>query len=357
MMHNKTFKNYNELVLIGDTMKELFLILIILLLSLSTVNAQENVNEADPGVTPDSFLWGLDNAIDRLNLLLTFDEGKRARKGLEVARERLLEVRAMIEENKLDAAEKAKEEHGKTLVKVKESVQDLKEDNSLEEIEDVIEIEKDLEKYDDEVEETFDELKIKIKIEGELTQEQRQLIDSLLNSFKDGIGELEIEIKNKKDKTKIKIKQETGKSDEETEIEIEDLEKEKGIRKQEKAFEAIQDAEEELDDILKEKEISQDLLSQFNSLLEQARKEFELGNFIEAKQLAKKAEKLFDDIEEDIDEEEREIEIEEKELRSGKTKEKKIKKEKTTDDEENENGKESGDDSNKNSGSSRSSRY
>src|SRR3989338_8422675 len=74
----------------------------------------------EPGVTPDSFFWGLDNAIDQLTLLLTFDKAEKARKGLEIARERLLEVKQMIEENKAEAAQKAEEAHGKQLLKVKE---------------------------------------------------------------------------------------------------------------------------------------------------------------------------------------------------------------------------------------------
>ena len=181
------------------------------------------------GITPDSFLYFLDVALDNINLALTFDSGEKARKGLEIARERLLEVREMIEENKLEAAEQAKEEHGNLLNKVKESVQELEKDNSTEEIEEELEIEKELKEHEDDVEEVNTELKIKIKIEGALTEEQKALINSLLDSLKGQTGEVKIEIKNKKDKTKIKIKQETGKSDEEIEDEIEDLEEEIGL--------------------------------------------------------------------------------------------------------------------------------
>ena len=56
-----------------------------------------NQHTEDSGVTPDSFLWGLDKALDQLTILLTFDEGKKARKGLEIAQERLLEVKEMVE--------------------------------------------------------------------------------------------------------------------------------------------------------------------------------------------------------------------------------------------------------------------
>ncbi len=99
-------------------MKKIIAILLTCLLVLPLALAQQ---PEDPGITPDSFLWGLDNAIDQLTLLLTFDQAEKARKGLEIARERLLEVKQMIKENKADAAKKAEEAHGKHLLKVKEN--------------------------------------------------------------------------------------------------------------------------------------------------------------------------------------------------------------------------------------------
>ncbi len=207
--------------------------LLLLILVLPIVTAQETTPPPLPtqgsGITPDSFLWGLDRALDQLNLLLTFDQGEKAKKGIGIARERLLEVREMIEENRLEAAEKAKEDHGRLLNQVKESLQNLEKDNSTEEIVEELEIEKELKEHEDKVEEVNAELKIKIKIEGTITEEQKALVNSLLDSLKGQAGEVKIEIKNKKDKTKIKIKQETGKSDEEIKDEIDDLEDELGL--------------------------------------------------------------------------------------------------------------------------------
>ena len=184
-----------------------------LIFILPIVNAQQTTLEG-AGVTPDSFLWGLDKALEQLNLLLTFDEGNEARKGLEIARERLLEIKIMAEENKFEAVEKAKEDHKKTLAKVRNDIKEIEEDNDVEELEDIIEIERGLEDHNEEIEETFAELKVKIKVKGETTQEQKDLIDSILNSLKGQTGEVEIEIENKKDKTKIEINKKSGKSEE-----------------------------------------------------------------------------------------------------------------------------------------------
>jgi len=183
----------------------------------------------NPGITPDSFLWSLDKVLEQISLLITTSPNEKATKGLKIAEERLAEIKVMIEENKLDAAEKAEESHGKTLAGVQENIEEIEEDNSTEEMKEVIKIEKELQDHEDEVDQVFGELKIKIKIEGVITQAQQDLIDSILASLEGQTGEVEIEIKNKKDKTKIKIKIETGKSDQEVEDEIEKLEINAGV--------------------------------------------------------------------------------------------------------------------------------
>ena len=314
-------------------MKKLFAIFTTLLL-LPIVIAQQPTE--DPGVTPDSFLWGLDKALDNLNLLLTFDKGEKAKKGIEIARERLLEVKTMVEENKLEAAEKAKEEHGKTLVKVKEKVKEIEKDNPTDEIKKIIEIEKELEEHEDDVEEVNTELKVKIKVKGAITEEQKTLINSILDSLKGQTGEVEIEIKNKKDKIKIKIKQETGKSEKEIDEDIEDIEEEKGLAelKREKAIEEIEDAKEELKEL--EEELAEHkseghvadetpittLIDNAKIKLSKAEDAFSKNDFGEAfgqanaaQQLIENAEKILDKIvekfeEEEELEEEREIEVE-----------------------------------------------
>ena len=287
---------------------------VLLIVLTSPVNAQQTTT-IDPGVTPDSFLWGLDKAFDQVTLLLVAGDVDKAKKGLEIAEERLAEIREMIKENKLGEAKKAQEAHGKTLLKVKEKVKEVEEDDSLQEIEKVIEIEKELEKHDDDVEQTFGELKVKIEIKGEITKEQKDLINSILNSLKGQTGEVEIEIENKKNKIKIEIEQETDKSEGEIEIEIESIEKEKGVKKQKKALEAIEDADEELNEFLEEAgeeniTISQDVLDQFNSLLDQAKSKFDQGNYVEARRLAKQAEKLLDDEKEEEELNENGIKVE-----------------------------------------------
>jgi len=233
-------------------MKKINIIGVLLaVLMLPIASAHEPV---DPGVTPDSFLWGLDKALDNLNLLLTFDPTEKARKGIEIARERLEEVKVMAEENKIDFAEKAKDEQVRILSKVKTSISNIKEENSTKQVEKEIEIEKELEEFDGDVNDVSDNLKIKIEVKGNLSEEQKALLDSLLSTLKDKTGEVKIEIKNKKDETKIKIKQETGKSEKDVEDEIENIEEEQGLAdiKKEHATEEIDNAKENIGDLEKE---------------------------------------------------------------------------------------------------------
>ena len=301
---------------------------ILLAVFISPIASAQETATTDPGVTPDSLLWGLDKAFDQIALLLTTGDVDKAKKGLEIAEERLAEIRAMIEENKLEEAEKAQKSHGKALLKVKEKVKEVEDDDSLEEIEKIIEIEKELEEHNENVEQTFGKLKIKIEIKGDITQEQKDLIDSILSSLEGQTGEVEIEITNKKNKIKIEIKQETGKSEEEIEGEIEDIEKEKGIKKEEKALDSIKEAGEEINK-LKEKIETKNasvvvlsLLEEAESKLENAIKAFDEEKFGEAYGQANAAEKLAENALRKLegkDKEEDEDEIEVK-IKNGKAK-------------------------------------
>lgn len=74
-------------------MKRFLTIVIALLLAIPThALAQE---ETDPGVTPDSILYGLDKAYEKLQLILARDEGSKAKLHLKFAAERIAEAKAM----------------------------------------------------------------------------------------------------------------------------------------------------------------------------------------------------------------------------------------------------------------------
>mgnify|MGYP001614894558 FL=1 len=167
------------------------------------------------GVTPDSPLWGLDRAIERLDLLLTLNKAQKAKKGLMHARERLVEVRQMIQEKKLDAASKAGKAHKEKLKEVEEDVAEIEDGDENEKLEDEVELESEVEEQEDEVEEL--ESRIRVKVKGTLTAEQQAALDALIASFKDSTASVKIKVRAEKDNTKLRIKVKEGKTDEEIE--------------------------------------------------------------------------------------------------------------------------------------------
>lgn len=298
-------------------MKNTMIIISIALLISQTAFAQTPVTDEPKitaGITPDSWLYGLDVAIDHISLLLTFDNGAKARKGLEIARERLLEVKEMVGENKLAAAKRAQSEHANVLGTVQSAVKGIGRTNSTKEIEEEIEIEKELEEHKTEIETVKGELKVKIKVKGKITPEQQAMIDSVLASLERKAGEVEIEIENEKGKTKIEIEQKTGKSSKEVEEEIEELEEKKGLKeiRKEKAWDKIKDAEEEINETIKKLSklniTDRNITSALNALI-QAKEAYTTGNFKEAIRLAEQAEDRIEDYKERFEEEEREIEV------------------------------------------------
>lgn len=331
-LKKEAMRNKNSNIPKMDNPMKKILVLAISVLMLQIAYAHEE-KVIDPGITPDSFLWGLDKALDNLNLLLTFNPAEKARKGIEIARERLEEVKVMAEQNKLEAAEKGKEEQLKILSKVKQNIADIKEENATKQIQEEIEIEKELEEHEDEVKEVSDNLKIKIEVKGALNEQQKALLNSLLSSLENKTSEVKVEIKNKKDETKIKIKAETGKSEKDVEDEIEHIEEEQGLAsiKKEHATEEIDNTKENIDDLEKELQEHKSeghvanetpittLIDNAKEKISNAEEAFKANNFGEAfgqanaaEQLIKNAKRILEKTVERFEEEEKGHEIEEK---------------------------------------------
>lgn len=281
------------------------LFLILFLFNLISVNAQENITDTDPGITPDSFLWGLDKAIDHINLLLTISPDAKASKGLEIAQERLAEIKLMVKENKIGAAKRSEEDHNFLLNIVKESVSEINETNSSNTIKKVIKIEKELENQENEVEKVNDQIKVKIKIDGTLTAEQKNLLQAFLNSLNNSTEKAKVEINEKKNEVKAEIKQESGKNDEEIEKEINDEEDNQDLTDtlKEKAQEKISNLKQKIEELKNVNSTAKEFI-EARDLLEQAQSEFEKGNYQSAINIAKLGKNKLEAIEENKNEEE-----------------------------------------------------
>ncbi len=205
-------------------------------------------NEIRAGVTPDSVFYFIDKFLDNRALKAAGDEAERSRIGLKIARERLLETREMLETNKAEAAQKAQQEHSRMLSIVELSAKRIEKNETLEQIETEMEIEKELEEHDGETEFVKNELKLKLNAMGRLTPAQQALIDSLLTSMRNQTGELKAKLEEKRGESKIRLKAETGKSDSEIEKEIIEIETRTGLRglKTERVVDELEDASEEI---------------------------------------------------------------------------------------------------------------
>jgi len=73
----------------------------------------------EAGVSPDSALYGLDRAMESIQLALTFNNAKKSQLALGNAEERLAEIKAMIQAGKQDKAEVAGEHHKKSMDQVR----------------------------------------------------------------------------------------------------------------------------------------------------------------------------------------------------------------------------------------------
>src|SRR3989338_4686963 len=288
-------------------MKIIFVMFLFLLIIVTPSRAQDE----NAGVTPDSPLWGLDIAIERLELFLAGGDTEKVKVGLKHANERLLEVNIMIEKNKLDDAEEAKVKHEEKLREVKEKIKKINGDDEWA-IENEVEIEREVEKQEQEIEEL--KSRIKIKIKGNLTAEQHAALDALIASFANSTNELKLEIKIKRNEIKIKVKQKTNRTDDDIDDEFERHENRTGLNilKKEKAKEQIEDAEEEINDV--KEDISEEfgnnntwpnaivtLLEQAENHLANAKEAFKMENFGEAYGQANAAEHLAENIEKMID--------------------------------------------------------
>ncbi len=194
-----------------------------ILLFAAMVVAQEPSNaEAlpDAGMTPDSMLYFLDVALDNIQLALTFNPEKKVAKGLEIAEERLAEVKVMAAEGNTEGLTKAENEHGKTLSKVKDKIKELSDTNEETELEKEMILEEKVNQHQKKVEMVKNEIEISIKIKGDVSESTQKIINAILDNLDQQAEGVIIEIKEKQGDTKIKITQHTGESEQEIETRI-----------------------------------------------------------------------------------------------------------------------------------------
>jgi hypothetical protein len=89
-------------------MKTTAIVMVALLLTMAPVFAQE-ADLPDPGVTPGSVLYGLDKALERIELALSRGSERKAQVHLKHANERLAEIKVLSEEGDTTHIDEAEE--------------------------------------------------------------------------------------------------------------------------------------------------------------------------------------------------------------------------------------------------------
>ena len=214
----------------------LFLMTFLLLGTLGTfVSAQDVVEEGveleEAGTTPDSPLYGLDNAMDRIRLAFTFNRERKAERAMLMAEERLAEADAMITANQTAFAERAQERHDFFVQKAEEALADIESDGEEAVAENALRIitriQNRIEAHQEKVEAVH--TRILERQSETMTDEQLEHLEEVFANIKERANNAEAQVSQRKENVKTKYKVLTEKSDEEVEEVLDEIESEEEL--------------------------------------------------------------------------------------------------------------------------------
>ncbi len=191
------------------------------------------------GVTPDSAFYGLETAMERVSLGLTFNKAKKANKALRYAEERLAEAEAMADKGKDNEAEKAQKGHDR-LINVTQGIVDKLEVNGDEEsaentYEDVLDIRSKVEFHKEKVARVHNRI-LERKADQNMSEEQLAHLREVFGRIQERAGEIESKISQKRENIRSRLKVVSESSEEE----LDDLEERINERINERAENRIE---------------------------------------------------------------------------------------------------------------------
>lgn len=196
----------------------IFAVLVLLLAMPAALAHEDNASAAEAasaaaedegtGITPDSPLYFLDTAFSRISLALTFDKADRAEKGLAIAQERLLELKAMAKRGKLEGVAKAEAEYESALGTATKAAEEIESDGKPNAARDAMEkiswLQNQTESHSVKVTAVKDEILQRQK--ERMSPEQIAQLQKVFIRIEEKAREVEIKLDSKKDKIKIKEK-------------------------------------------------------------------------------------------------------------------------------------------------------
>lgn len=284
-------------------MKIIKSILVFLLFVPFFVFAQSQAVLPNAGLTPESPFYFIDKLGEALREFFTFNPEGKARLQITFAAERVAEIKVILETKGvgakgLEVAQARLQAHlgdaAEIVIKQKSKGKD------------VSKLAKEL---DDELETPKSILADSFKAEKQaLETKEDELKAQLKAAHKAGDTAKEEALAQKLGQVKAQLELlELKKEDIENELEAEEEKIEEEMEAQQKAEKIIREAEEEKQEIIDEAAeesvgLPANAFAEFDSLLAQAKSALAAGNFVEAKNLAKRAEKFLDQIEKVIEE-------------------------------------------------------
>ena len=291
-----------------------------------TESEDEEESEVDAGSVPGDTFYGLDRAMERISLALTFNKAKRSEKALKQAQERLMELKQLeLEGDAEKLRERARENYAKALGKVEDEVEELEStDDSTENYEELAKMQRGMMSLSERSEAIKNAI---LERHGEnMTEEQIAHLEEVFNKIQEKRSEVEQKIEDKKEAAKIRYKASSGANDYETEDEFEDIDRRYGVNgrfrnedgnqtgnltqlKLEQMQERILDmqfkAEERVQDAIDRAEelgIPEELVNEYLDLMEKANAAIEDGDLELAKDYFEQVKDVADDIKDYLEE-------------------------------------------------------
>lgn len=200
-------------------------------------------------VNPSSFGYKLQSFFDELSYSFTFDKTAKAKKGLEIARKHLLELKVFSERKDFDKVRKAEKQHGEWITKVKTLVEDVKTDDPKIELKQNVELEVELKKEEALVE----ALKTQVEV-SDLTPKEKQEVQTSLSGVQKKENEVKKSVEERKEKASTKFKARFGLKEKALKEEVKKLEEESGLEHSQKVRASISLKKTDEKDAYKEEE-------------------------------------------------------------------------------------------------------
>lgn len=247
----------------------------------------------DGGIMPDSLLYGLDKAFDRISLALTFGKAAKAEKALLISQERLVEAKVMAEQGKLREMESANEGHRLMMQNVQKNINELKEGNTQEKVREQMEVTARIQnRVEDHYQHVADILDGIIERQRErMSEEQIAKVEQAFNQAKERVRSAEDIGEQKREQVAEQYRR-TGADEEQVQAARAMVEMASGLKegRQERAEMAIQNAEQAMsrarERLTAEGIDLEDQLGETQRLIAEARAATERGEERDAREIA-----------------------------------------------------------------------